>query len=63
MDYTLKTLRDELRKIQQAQETCVTASGYVRASDRYRYAMLTERAKSLKESIEWLEAQFYEVNV
>lgn len=56
----LTTLKEELKKIQQAQAECTTESGFVRPEHRYRYQILTQKAASFRESIDWMERTFQE---
>lgn len=51
----IKDIRKELRKIMAAQQECLHPAGFIRSSCRYKYQILVEKAKSLRDSIDWLE--------
>lgn len=51
----IETMKKSLREIQRAQESCVNEYGIVKTWCRYRYQMLTDKARALKESIDWME--------
>jgi len=53
--HAIKDLKEELRKVQEAQWECVAESGYIINSKRYRYKELMRVAKELKGAIDWLE--------
>lgn len=54
----IQAMQIELRRIQQAQNECITEEGFVRTECRYKYQMLTNKARSLSESIEWLTSMY-----
>ena len=51
----IQAMRRELSRIQRAQNECITSYGVVRPFKRYQYQALIEQAKSLRESIDWME--------
>jgi len=51
-------VREELRKIQVAQNECVTPSGVVKREHKYRYKMLVGLAQEFKNSLDWLEKTY-----
>jgi len=51
----LQALRQELFRLQSAQAECIAESGYIKSACRYRYQILVNQARHIKESIEWLE--------
>jgi hypothetical protein len=56
----IKTMQEELNKILLAQIYCVDDWGIVKTGMRYRYNELTKQAKTLKDSIEWMEKLYSE---
>ena len=56
----LETLREELAKIQRAENECVNEFGIVKPGCRYRYQILIQQAKDLKSSINWLSKVYEE---
>ena len=56
----IKTMKEELNRILLAQIYCVDDWGIVKTGMRYRYNELTKQAKTLKDSIEWMEKLYSE---
>lgn len=54
---TLEDLKQELRKVQDAQVDMVDNYGFVMNCERYRYQELVHLGKALRDSIDWLESQ------
>lgn len=52
----LETMKSELRRVQLAQQECLSETGYVRPCYRYKYQILVERGVMLREGIEYLES-------
>lgn len=55
MTYTINNLKEELTRLQQAQNMCIDEHGYIYSHYRYKYQMLVEQIRELKSSIEWLD--------
>lgn len=51
----VQTMKKELTQIQQAMEECVTEYGTIKPQHRYRYLLLIQKARSFKESIDWMK--------
>mgnify|MGYP000995275197 CR=1 FL=1 len=51
----IETLKEELRRVQEAQGECVNEYGYVVPHCRYRYQILLRRAMDLKGSIDFMQ--------
>lgn len=56
MDY-LQSLKAKLRAVQSAEVECITESGYVHPSCRYRFQLLVQEAASLRDQIIAIEIQ------
>ena len=55
----IETMKMELNKIQEAQAECITSWGNVKSECRYKYQILCRKARSFKDSIEFMEKQIY----
>lgn len=56
----LETLKEELRKVQEAQAECMSESGVIKSYKKYEYMILTQTARDLKGSIDWMTALYGE---
>ena len=54
-EFTIKTLKEELWKIQKAESECIDEYGVIKHEHKYRYKMLVEQAVSFRQCIEYLE--------
>jgi len=59
MSQAIKAMKRELAKLQRSMAKCVDDCGHVKADKRYEYQIYVERAKSFKDSIEWMENKVY----
>jgi hypothetical protein len=56
----IESIKEELRRVQEAQYECVNKWGYVHGHCRHRYQLLLRKARDLQGSIEWLQAMYAE---
>ncbi|MCK5607188.1 hypothetical protein KAR91_35215 [Candidatus Pacearchaeota archaeon] len=61
MPSAIETMKRELVKIQQAQDTCLDFHGRIKPCHTGRYHILVEKAHEFRESIKWMEANTFNI--
>lgn len=54
----LEALKQELIRIQQGMDSCITEHGVIKNECRHRYQLLVREATHIKGSIDWMKALY-----
>ena len=53
----IETIQNELDKLLQARDECISDYGYVYSHMKYKYQMLVRKSKEFKDCIDWLQSK------